>query len=249
MQPVVGTQQHAFRRATSSSLQVCQAFRLDCNRAPRPDSSTIIGPLGPITSPAFRPDYNMQHPPPLTSQTSPLTPRRQATTYPCPPGLLSGPGWRLIRGDVTQVLDVCLAGLVGDLRRRTRWSRRAGAPPGHAVPRRQPTQGVCVDRIGAWFAGPATLVSLKPVSGFLELGGCIGGRGNVWGDGPCGDPRRMGICGAWAAAYGLRDVGLRTLRFSVSCRMAADAHGDPPVLAYRNPGAGLGWRGAGHDGV
>ena len=36
--------------STQSSLQVCQAFRLDCNRAPRPDSSTIC--------PAFRPDYN-----------------------------------------------------------------------------------------------------------------------------------------------------------------------------------------------
>ena len=39
----------------------------------------------------------------------------------------------------------------------------------------------------------------------------------------------MGICGAWAAVYGLRDVGLRALQFFVNCRMAADAHGGPLV--------------------
>ena len=45
----------------------------------------------------------------------------------------------------------------------------------------------------------------------------------------------MGICEAWTAVYGLRDVGLRTLRFFVNCRRAADAYGGPLVQAYRNP--------------
>ena len=59
-------------------------------------------------------------------------------------------------------------------------------------------------------------------------------RGNVLEHGPYGDPRHVGICEAWAAVHGLRDAGLRTLRFFVNCRRATDAHGDPPVQAYRN---------------
>ena len=41
---------------------------------------------------------------------------------------------------------------------------------------------------------------------------------------PYGDPRRMRICEAWAAVYGLRDVGLRTLRFFVNCWRATDTY-------------------------
>ena len=86
--------------------------------------------------------------------------------------------------------------------------------------------------------------------GFFGAGWPYGGSAETyWNMARMGDPRRMGICEAWAAVYGLRDVGLRTLQFFVNCQIAADAHGDPPVQAYRNPGAGLGWRGAGHDGV
>ena len=51
----------------------------------------------------------------------------------------------------------------------------------------------------------------------------------VWGYCPYGDPRRVGICEAWAAVHGLRGVGLRTLRFFVDCRRAADAYGAPPA--------------------
>ena len=51
----------------------------------------------------------------------------------------------------------------------------------------------------------------------------------------CGDPRRMGICETWAAVYGLRDVGLRTLQFFVNCRRTTDVYGGSSVQAYRNP--------------
>ena len=50
-----------------------------------------------------------------------------------------------------------------------------------------------------------------------------------------GDLRRMEICEAWAAVYGLQGVGLRTLRFFVNCWRAADVYEWPPVQAYRNP--------------
>ena len=50
-----------------------------------------------------------------------------------------------------------------------------------------------------------------------------------------GDPRRMEIYEAWTAVYGLQGVRLRTLRFFVNCRRAADTYGWPPVQVYRNP--------------
>ena len=122
--------------STQSSLQVCQAigppgpimsppsgglaFRLDCNRAPRPDSSTIC--------PAFRPDYNTGAGPlasrrrSVAALSSPLTPQSPSDAIPMPPrgfelvglaldlrrcdagsGHLSELGWRLIRSSRTLV--------------------------------------------------------------------------------------------------------------------------------------------------
>ena len=65
---------------------------------------------------------------------------------------------------------------------------------------------------GWGFAGPvAGLVEIGV--GFLELGNGMG------------DPRRVGSSQAWVAVYGLRNVGLRALRFFVNLWKAAGAYG------------------------
>ena len=66
--------------------------------------------------------------------------------------------------------------------------------------------------VGWGFAGPvAGLVEIGV--GFLELGNGMG------------DPRRVGSSQAWVAVYGLRNVGLRALRFFVNLWKAAGAYG------------------------
>ena len=124
------------------------------------------------------------------------------------------------------------------LRRRRRVAKRRHAlTPSTGCPSSQ-SQGVCGDRL-------APGLRCRRRWSRRAHGQTVA----VWGYCPYGDPRRAGSSQAWAAVHGLRGVGLRTLRFFVNCRRAADAYGDPPVQAYRSPGAGLGWRGAGHDGV
>ena len=50
---------------------------------------------------------------------------------------------------------------------------------------------------------------LKTARVLANVGSDCGGMGY----GQYGDPRRMGICEAWATVYGLRDEGLQTLWF------------------------------------
>ena len=77
---------------------------------------------------------------------------------------------------------------------------------------------------------------------FWSLWAVWGIRGNVLEHGPYGDPRRMRICETWAVVYGLRDVGLRTLRFFVNCRRATDTYGGRQRVwgrkTYENQGPG-----------
>ena len=52
----------------------------------------------------------------------------------------------------------------------------------------------------------------------------------MWEHSPYGNPGRMGICEAWVAVYGLRDVGLRTLQFFVNLWKVAGVYGGRPVV-------------------
>ena len=67
---------------------------------------------------------------------------------------------------------------------------------------------------------------LKTARVLANVGSDCGGMGY----GQYGDPRRMGICEVWAAVYGLRDVGLRTLRFFVNLWKVAGVYGGRPVV-------------------
>ena len=149
---------------------------------------------------------------------------------------------------VTQVQGVCLTGLVGGL-----WRPDAGL-----VEMKSGGFVDDVDRMGKWpgYGGYAVAMGEWPAYGDLvwrmgrcvrrvvvwerretyEEMACVEGRRIAWGAAKTyGDPGRMGICGAWATVYGLRDVGLRTLQFFVNCRKATDAYGGRLRRPTTNP--------------
>ena len=103
------------------------------------------------------------------------------------------------------------------MRARTNASMAVAMQEVPAPPHSQ-VQGICWGALARTFAGPKTPVLPKPMSGFLEPGNGMG------------DLRRVGSSQAWVAVYGLRNVGLRTLRIFVNLWKAAGAYGGRPVV-------------------